>query len=386
MIAMKKENISYRQLAILVSIFTIGSSIIIAPNMLAAHSEQDAWIASLAGWGVGLLLVWCFAMMSRLFDDKTLVEAIDLSFGKYVGFLVSFLFISFVIVLASVTLSNLGSFVVSRLLPGTPLVAVEYIYLITIVIAVRLGPETIARTVESTIFVFDILFLFFILATLQQVDVTNILPLFEHSPREILTSTAGYITFPFAELLVFLMLTPMISDHKKVKRGLLIGTFLGGLVLFIVILLSIFSIGGDNLSRFTYPAFHMAKRIDIAGTFQRMEVIMAGIWTFSIFTKLSVCVYVITFSIKQLFRLRDYRCLVTPICILLPPLSQFFVSNFAESATTIQISMMYFTYGILLIPFLTTGVWLLRFKRKKKSDGESDNDNENELPLSRGTT
>lgn len=383
---MKKENISYRQLAILVAVFTIGSSIIIAPNMLAARAEQDAWISSLVGWGVGLLLVWCFTGMSRLFRDKTLVEAIDLSFGKYIGFVIAFLFISFVIVLASLVLSNLGAFVVSRLLPGTPLAAVEYIFLTTIVIAVRFGPETIARTVETTILIFAMLFLFFILASLPQVRITNILPLFEHGPLEILQSSVGYITFPFGELMIFLMITPMITKHEKVKRGLLIGTAIGGFILFIVTLLAILNMGGVNLSRFTYPAFHMAKRIDIAETIQRVEVVMAGIWTFSIFTKLSICVYVATFSIKQLFRLRDYRCLVMPICILLPPLSQYFVSNFAEAATTTQTTMMYFTYGVLIIPFLTTGVWLLRFKRKKKSDDRSDKDTNNESAMSRGTT
>lgn len=357
-----KEKIEYRQLAILVLMFTIGTSIIIAPSMVASYAEQDGWISALLGLATGILLVWCYASMGKYFKGQSLVETIYEAFGNYIGFVVALLFAGFCITLSSLVLSNLGNFVNTRMLVGTPIDAVEYIFVVVVVVGVRLGIETLARTAEFLVPLFTFLFLVLIFAVLPQLDLDNIMPVFEHGFRDILHSSYGFISFPFGELILFLMLTPLVSKSQKITRGFVTGALIGGIVIIIITLLSILSLGGVGTAINTYPAFAIAKKIDVGGVVQRIEVIMAGIWMFSIFLKLSLCVYVTALSIKQLFRLKDINCLTLPIAISLIPLSQWFSPNASDYQTFTQKWMMLVTYAIMCIPFITTG--FLYIKRK----------------------
>jgi spore germination protein KB len=356
-----KEKMEYRQFAILVLMFTIGTSIIIAPSMLASYAEQDSWISVLIGLAVGLFIVWCYASMGRYFKGLSLVETINESFGNYLGFVIALLFISFCLTLSSLVLSNIGTFVNTRILIGTPIDAVEYIFVAVVVIGVRLGIETLARTSEVLIPMFTFLFLVLFFAVLPQLHIDHIRPVFEHDIREIFHSSYGFISFPFGELLLFLMLTPLVSKPQKITSGFITGALIGGVVLTIITVLSILSLGGIGTAIDTYPAFTIAKKIDVGGVIQRIEVIMAGIWMFSIFSKLSLCVYVTALSIRQLFRLRDMNCLTFPIAMSLIPLSQWFSPNATDFQVYTQKWIMFATYAVMCIPFVTTG--LLYIKR-----------------------
>ncbi|MCH5585502.1 spore germination protein [Shimazuella sp. AN120528] len=365
---MGKEKIEHRQFAILVLLFTIGTSIIITPSMLAAYVKQDGWISGLLGLLIALLIVWVFGAMGKYFRDQSLVQVINFSFGKYLGFVIGLLFASFGLVLSSLVLSNIGNFVNSRLLIGTPLNAVEYIFIVVIVIGVRLGIETIARSSESLISIFSILFFLLVIAVLPQISIDNIRPIFEHGFYDVLQASYGFISFPFGELVLFLMLTPFIVKRQKIISGYVIGAFIGGVVLILITILSILSLGGEGTAINTYPAFTIAKKIDVGGVIQRIEVIMAGIWMFSIFVKLSICVYTTALCIKQLFRFHDLNCLFIPIAISLIPLSQWFSPSAADYQTYTEKWMMYFTYSIMIIPILTMGVFFVRKKWSEKSN------------------
>jgi spore germination protein KB len=364
-----KEKIAYHQFAILVLMFTIGTSIIIAPSTLAMYAQQDGWISALFGMAVGLSVVWGYAAIGKYFMNRTLIEAIQFSFGKYLGFPFSFIIIGFSLILSSLVLSNVGNFVNTRMLVGTPLDAIEYIFVLIAVIGIRFGIETLSRATEFILPLFVFLFLFFCFAVLPQIELINIKPIFEHDIKLIIRSSYGFITFPFGELFLFLMITPFISKREKIKKGYLLGTIIGGTVLVIITVLSIFSLGGEGTAIDTYPAFALAKKIDVAGVIQRIEVIMAGIWMFSIFTKLSVCVFTTALGMKQLFKMRDLNCLTIPIAIILIPLSQWLSPNASDFQTYTQHWMYLFTFAVMVIPFLTT---LVLYFRRKFSKGKKE--------------
>ncbi|MED3687234.1 GerAB/ArcD/ProY family transporter, partial [Peribacillus butanolivorans] len=51
----KDIKISARQFAILVILFSIGTTILVIPGVMAQEVKQDAWIAAVIGTGIGLL-------------------------------------------------------------------------------------------------------------------------------------------------------------------------------------------------------------------------------------------------------------------------------------------------------------------------------------------
>ncbi|MCY9667431.1 GerAB/ArcD/ProY family transporter [Paenibacillus alginolyticus] len=110
-------KISVRQFAVLVMIYTIGTTILVIPSGLAADAKQDAWLAAIIGVGLNLLIVCLF-----------------------------FIFFSFVG--AATVLFNMGNFVNTQVMPETPIQSINLIFAIVVVMGVRLGLETLIRAAE----------------------------------------------------------------------------------------------------------------------------------------------------------------------------------------------------------------------------------------------
>ncbi|WP_051005515.1 GerAB/ArcD/ProY family transporter [Paenisporosarcina sp. TG-14] len=91
----EKVKISQYQFAILVMMFTVGSSILIIPAGLAKEAKEDAWIAALLGIGVGVVLVFLYSALGNRFPDMNLAEYSEVILGKWLGKLVSILYFSF---------------------------------------------------------------------------------------------------------------------------------------------------------------------------------------------------------------------------------------------------------------------------------------------------
>lgn len=88
----EKLKISTRQFRILVLLYSVGTVILHTPSPLAAIAKQDAWIASLLGTFLGLVLVRLYIKVGNLFPDLTLDQMNEKLLGKALGKVVNFTF------------------------------------------------------------------------------------------------------------------------------------------------------------------------------------------------------------------------------------------------------------------------------------------------------
>jgi spore germination protein KB len=328
-----KERIGVRQVSVLVLMFTIGTSIIIVPTLATVYAKQDGWISIILAVVIGSILVWLYASIGQYFAGKTFIQAIQTTLGKWVGSIVSLAFVVFMLILSTLVLTNIGYFVSSRILAGTPIDAIEFIFIGFVILGVRLGLETLARTAEILLPILIFLVLIFVLALLPQIEVNILKLILENGLLPVWRSSVYLIIFTFGELIIFLMLIPYVSSISRIKKGFLSGALIGGIILIVITLLAILILGGEGTSRYEFSAFTLAKKIDLGGFIQRIEVVMGGIWIISIFMKLSLCVYALTLSLRQLFQLRDQKCLTLPIGMLLIPIADWLTPNDTEYIT-----------------------------------------------------
>ncbi len=68
---LEKGKLTVRQFSILVVLFTIGTSILLAPSLLFTRAKQDAWLAAILGLLAGLLAVWLYGTLGKRFPDLT---------------------------------------------------------------------------------------------------------------------------------------------------------------------------------------------------------------------------------------------------------------------------------------------------------------------------
>ncbi len=110
---------------------------------------------------------------------------------------------------------------------------------------------------------------------------------------------------------------------------MVLGAVVGGGTLVVVTLFCILIMGVDSTTRNIYPTYALVKKITIGEFINRIEVVVAGVWFFTIFIKLSLCFYFIVASIVQIFGLKNYKPLTFPIGIILIFLATLLVPNMA---------------------------------------------------------
>lgn len=321
------ERISIRQFVILTILFTMGSSVMVAPSLVTAEAKQDAWLSVLVGIACGLLLAKLYGRLAQRHPDMTLAEYSDLVLGKWAGKFVSVSFFLFLLILSAILLRLVGEFITTLIMPETPIQAVEIVFVLTIITGGRLGLETVARTSEMLFPYIIIFFLFMVLFLAPEMRLENFSPILENGIGPVLQGAFRLLGIPFAELAILLAIAPYVANTCHIGKSLMAGTFIGGVILSMITMLCIAVLGADSTARFSYPTYQLAQKINIGNFIQRIEIVSGGILFLSLFVKITLCYYSMVISLAQSLRMLNYRTLTFPLGMLVVGLSQIIFPN-----------------------------------------------------------
>ncbi len=314
---LKRVDIEGRQLMILVTLYTIGDSILLLPSIVTSIAKQDAWIATLLGVTLGpFIIVFLYEALRKCYPDLTLIEYSEKIWGKWLGKFVSLLFLTFFFITSATYLREIGDFVTTAFMPKTPMEVIIILFLLVIIMAVRLGIETIVRSAEIFFPIVFILLTILILFLLPSVEINNLKPVFEEGIKPIIKASIPVIVFPFMEPVAILMILPYVRNKEVIKKQLFKGTFLAGAMILVSVLLTVLVTGADLSERHLYSTYELAKNIVIKDI-MRIEAFLAFIWIITIFFRLSLFFYVTTFGLAQLLDLKNYRHVLFPIGMIL---------------------------------------------------------------------
>lgn len=365
---MQNVKISSHQFQVLVTLFSIGTSILVVPSSLAAESKQDAWIAAIFGTVVGLLFIWLFCVLAQLFPNLTFVQIIEKILGKWVGKAVSLIFVFMSFIYGSILLYFSGKFLNMHLMPNTPMAALNILMVIIIVMGVRLGLETIARSAEIFILFFFTLFFFLVLFISPEIKFENLQPVFEVSYSTIVQSSLTLIEKSSIDAIVLLMIFPaFINNFEQAKKSFFIGYLIAGIIIIIFTFLCVSVLGAYNTASEHYPGYELAKRINIGGFIQRIEALMAALWIIGLYFKATLYFYASVFGMAQIINLKDYRPLTIPLGMIAVPFSLIMFPNvvYENDWNDKTVLVLSFLIGVFL-PLLLLAVYAIRRKQLKK--------------------
>ena len=365
---MENVKINSYQFLILVVLFTIGTSILIVPSVLAAGAKQDAWIVAILGTIMGLFVIWLLCIIAQWFPHLTFIQINEKILGKWLGKAVSFLFVFMSFIYASSLLSYSGTFLNTHIMPNTPMVALNVLMAIIIVMGVHLGLETIARSAEIFILFFFVLFFLLVLLISPEIKIENVQPVFEAGTKTIFQSTFPFIEVTSVNAIVLLMIFPVfVNNIKQAKASFFIGYLIGGLVIIIITFLSVSILGFYNTSTRLYPSYELAKRINIGNFIQRIEEFMAGLWIITLYFKATIYFYASVFGLAQILNLKVYRPLIIPLGIICVVLSLVVYPNVVYQQIMNRTTGIYFSFTIgVFLPLLLVIVYAIRKKQLKK--------------------
>lgn len=324
----KVEIISDRQIFILTILYTIGSSILLIPSLLTVYAKQDAWISAIIATVIAIGLAWWYDRVYQLDKSKDLMEYFELAFGKWIGKGVSLLFLTLPLVLSILLLWNIGDFMITEILPDTPIQAIFIMFIYVVIYGVRKGLEVLARSSEIFFPWIIGLAIIMIVLLIPQFDLKNIFPIYiEGGIKPILAGTYQMVGFPFLEMVIFLMILPHRNQDGSVNKGFFFGIVTGGIILAIFTLICILVIGVEMSMRSTFPIYMLCRKINIGHFLERIEIIIAIIWFLSIYFKLAINFYVLAAGLKKIFSLNSYLPLTYPLGIFIISLTLITIPN-----------------------------------------------------------
>lgn len=358
--------IDSRSFAVLVIFFMVGTSILIAPSVLAESAKQDAWIGALLAIGLNMAIALLYAVLGGRFPDKSLIQYSETVLGKWVGKTLGLCFILFYYLLAALMMGDLGFFLTSQSMPETPIEVLQGLFALAIIYAVRSGFVVYTR---AAMFFFPwllVLFLLLLLPLLPKFDLNHFAPVLEFGFKPIVKG--GLSMFGFQELIILLMFYPYVRQSARRGKSLLIGTLIGGGFLIFTTFASVGVLSAKLAANRLFPAYTLAKNISVGHFFERVEGIMILIWVLSIFIKTVLTFHASLLGMVQLLNIREEKPFIVPLAIGLIPLSLICYSNsiyvhhfLAKFWTPLAILI------LVVLPLLILGTSMLRRLKETSS-------------------
>ncbi|MFJ7662114.1 endospore germination permease, partial [Lysinibacillus sp. NPDC097162] len=372
---MEKQLISARQFTVITLLYSIGTAILIVPASITKELKQDAWMGAAIGVLLSFLLVKLFVSLGNQTPNLTFVEANGKIFGKFIGVLTSLCFMSLTFFSAGELLYFIGIFMQTEVMPETPTLSFAVLFTIIIVFASYLGIEVFARSVEILFPIFLLIFIIFITCISPQINIENIMPVYETEPKSLLVGVLTFMSLFSFPLVVLLMFFPSaVNVTKSAQKGFYIGTLFGGIVLILIIALSTLVLGPTNTSSKTFPSYALAQRISIGNFFQRVEIIMAVMWIISIYIRTFIYFHATVIGLGQILKIKDPRPLILPLGMCMIALAQIAHPNIVHSNNYNQkIWPLYSSVLAVLLPLFLLVVAKIR-KIKKAETEQSTTD------------
>ncbi|MBP3039535.1 endospore germination permease [Bacillaceae bacterium Marseille-Q3522] len=365
---LEKGKVSSGQFSVLVIVFTLGSSILVAPSLLAQIAGQDAWIVSLLTVFIGLSFIYLYQKLASLYPGLTFVEYNEKIFGKWVGKITSVLFLCYFFQLSAIELREIGDFLTTQVLVETPIQMIMLLFLIISLYAIQLGLEVMTRTVIIFFPWMAGMLILLVLLTIPEMKPVYIQPVLGEGILPILKGTYHDLGLPYLELVIFLMFIPYVSENEKWKGAFYRGTLIGGILLSIVVVLAIVTLGSDFTARNAYPSYIVGKKASFGTFLERIEVIVAIIWFFTVFFKLTICIYGFSLGLAQVLRLNSFRILLIPLIFLLPSFALILHPNIVHFHYFIMKA--WTPYSITICFILPLLLFIVGKLRKNRSDAK----------------
>lgn len=325
---MSKEVLSDKQGISVISLFIIGSSIILT---IAGESKQDLWLAIIMSIIASIPLSMIYSRLLVHFPEKDLYDILPVVFGKIIGKGISILFILFSFILGGLVLRVFGDFISVTSLTQTPIIISMFLIGILCIWAVKAGIEIIGRLGEFFLTGTIILISIFTLFLVNRMSINNLSPTLSEGIKPIIEGSFHAFIFPFTQIAMF---TAFFSTGKvkHIRKVFILGLLIGGIIIYISSITNILVLGSNIAKEMYFPTYASARRLSVRDVIENLEVVIAATLLIGGFIKVCICLLSTCNGVAKVFGLGDYKFIVTPIGLLIINLSYFIHESVMEKA------------------------------------------------------
>ncbi|KAA9028544.1 GerAB/ArcD/ProY family transporter [Niallia endozanthoxylica] len=364
-------KITKTQLFSLIMLFEIGSTTLF---VLGIEAKQDAWIVVFLSSLVGLLLLWVYTQFPKHFPNQNFAEILTQLVGKKFAALLLLLFGLSFLSGASHNFYEFGQLIKMTALPTTPLLVILYIFIIASIYILNFGFEVLARTAEILFPVFLIFLLTIYIITLLSgnFQISEMLPILGNGLSPILSETPKVISFPYGEMVVFLIYWHYVDKQQDIKK-IAITALIFSTIAIILTLIAIISVLGVNLAaNAEIPLLETILTVNIADIFTNLDLLAVLIMFIGGFYKMSLRFYAFVLILTWLFKAKSPKKILIISGLLFPLFTvyRFPGLDYKRWKGDIELNVV-LLYA--LIPILLLMIHYLKKRKHHKSQEERSN-------------
>ncbi|ULL14087.1 hypothetical protein DVH26_06295 [Paenibacillus sp. H1-7] len=365
-----RQQISATQLTFVIILFEIGSTPLF---FFGSKVGQDAWLAMLMGAVIGLLLLCLFLWIQSKEPERDLIQILNVYFGRFIG---SIFGASYFVYFGYESMRNVrdfGELISVTILSQTPIVVIMLIVILIAAYGVYQGVEVFFRIAEILLPVilvsYGILFLLLFLGDLVHFE--RLGPVMENGLLPILkASFPDIVSFPFGQMIVFLMFWQMVREKKVVVKTSVLAYVLVAIFLVFVNILNLVILGPTLAGMAALPLLQASQLISVADVFERVDVFVTLLIYVGLFIKMSAFYYCAVQALSHLTGKR-YKLWVLPtgaVIFAVALLEPNYTYHISLGLTT---SLKVFPIFQIAIPLLLSAVMLIRISLKRNTKSGS---------------
>lgn len=359
---MKEGKIGVQEAISLVVIATSNRVFFTAPTIVARFAGTAAWyMSSISNFTAIIFFTFIYILLKR-FPGKDLLEIFNITFGRFIGFVLSFVYASSFMAACGILLREFYEIVKSFVLPNTPISVLNGTMLVVIIVAVFLGLETIARFAKLGALFALIMYSLLLLLSVQNFKLSNLFPLLGYGMGntifEGVTRSSAY-----SEVIVLAVLAGSMQGAKHIKKAGYLSLILSGLLVSMGILCIQLVFPYYSFEEQTAPLYSLSKLIKYGNFFQRLDPAFLTLWLIITIISSSLIFYCAVSSYCKTFRMQDRRPVIIPMAVLLFTITM--IPRDLPSVVYEYIEILR-TFPILIFYILPLAALITAILRKKK--------------------
>ncbi|MGM0753703.1 MAG: GerAB/ArcD/ProY family transporter [Bacillota bacterium] len=339
----------------------VGAGVLGFQRVISKNAGYDGWISViLAGIFTHILMFIMYLILEKSGGD--LVSAHTLVFGKWIGNIFNLLFTFYFSLLVITIMRTYIEVLQVWMYPRLSTFMFALFFLILVYYIVNGGVRTIAGTAFFGTVLPSYLILTFAF-TFKYADFRNILPVFDHTIKDILISTKN-MSLTYLGYEAILMLYPYIKDAKKSQKYAHWGLITTTIIYTLIAIISFAFFSQKQLEKTVWATLSMWKIVEMPFV-ERFEYIGIANWCLVILPNVCISLWCASRTIKRMTPLRHRHALVI-ICILCLCTLTFITDREQVNFLNTISGQIGFYFNFIYIPALLVLVTIMKKVRQKQ--------------------
>ncbi|MBD3920763.1 endospore germination permease [Paenibacillus sp. PR3] len=363
---MKITKISPIQIACLLLMAVLSTSMLSAPAAIFSEAGRDMWISAIIAPVSGFILISTVVALHRLFPGRNLIQYSVTVLGAPAGKTIGLLFLLNALILNGNQTRQFIDFVSMNYFTRTPSIVFTASLTLLTALAIRSGVEVIARIARLLTPIIILIILIIILPLTYTINLERLLPVMEHGFIPIAQGTLALnIWYSMFVYLTFFL--PHVESNKRMQRWGWISVTTVALCLFFTFVYTI-GIMGSALGAFTYPFMVITRYTQAFEFLAHLDSLVMLFWVLDVFLRACLTYYCVVIGFAHFLGLKDHNPLIFPVGLLIMCFTYWSFPNtivFASSAPLIAVSYNIFNF---IYPLILLAAAKLRGFKAQSSD------------------